>query len=90
MFKLEESSFGGEDETLLIGLCKLLSLALELPLEYCLDDILVGTERCVGVIDSEPGEVDRLGPSERHSETFLERQVEGFEHSETLLARLDL
>lgn len=90
MFNEEESSFGGDDETLLMGLCRLLSLALELPLEYCLEDILVGTERCVGVIDSEPGEVDRLGPSERHSETFLERQLEGLEHSDTLLVRFDL
>ncbi|KAH0999742.1 hypothetical protein HUJ04_008124 [Dendroctonus ponderosae] len=63
---------------------------VELDREYCREDILSGTERCGDVIKSEPGDVDvLLGPSDRHSETFLERHEFVLEHSEVLRDRLD-
>jgi len=82
---------GGEQEALFTGLWRLLWDVLELALEYCLDDMFAGTLRCVGdVIKSDPGEVDKLGPSLLHSDTLRERHDVGFEHSETLRERLDL
>lgn len=82
---------GGDEDTLFTGLCRLPSLVRELALEYCLEDMFAGTERWVGeVIKSDPGDVDKLGPSDLHSDTFLDRQEVAFEHSETLLERLDL
>lgn len=92
LFKLDcEPLFGGEDDALLQGLCKLFCDVLELTLEYCLD-MLAGTLRCPGelTIKSDPGDVERLGPSDLHSDTFLERHEVELEHSETLLDRLDL
>lgn len=89
MFKeLAEPDFGGEEELLLQGDCRLDCDVLD-DLEYCLD-IDMGTDRCAGepTMKSDPGEVDKDGPSDlEHSETFLERQDVGLEHSELLRDR---
>jgi hypothetical protein len=48
LFRLDsEPFFGGDDEVLLMGLCRLLWEVLELALEYCLD-MFAGTLRWVG------------------------------------------
>lgn len=93
LFRLDcDPHLGGDEETLLQGLCRLLCDVLELALEYCRDDILFGTLRCPGepTIKSEPGDVDKLGPSDLHSDTFLDRHECELEHSETRRERLDL
>lgn len=88
-----EPFFGGDDDILLHGLC--IRLVCELrdeAREYC-RDIFAGTLRCAGepTIKSAPGgDVDRLGPSDLHSDTFLERHDVPLLHSDTRRERLDL
>ncbi|PSN58057.1 hypothetical protein C0J52_02052 [Blattella germanica] len=88
-----DPDLGGDEEVDLLGDCKLDWEAREDALEYCLEDIAIGMERCAGdpTMKSLPGDVDRLGPSDfEHSEILRLLQDWGFEHSELRRERLDL
>lgn len=95
---LSDPLVGGDEQELRIGLCKLPSEALELLLEkpVCCFVILAGalfvwTGVFVGTYSMVGGEVDKLPPSDLHSETFLDLlQVPVFEHSDNLLVLFDL
>lgn len=85
---------GGLEPIDLLGDCKLLWLVLEdvreKPRPPC--DIFTGTDLWAGdpTMKSLPGDVDKLGHSDLHSDTFLLLHDWPFEHSELRLERFDL
>lgn len=79
-----DSLLGGLEPADLHGDCRLLCEVLDDALEKWRDVEECMAWRCAGepTTKSLPGEVDREGPSDLHSDTFLLRQVCGLEHSE--------
>lgn len=82
-----DSLLGGLEPADLHGDCRLLVDVREDVLEKWRDVdecMCIAWERCAGepTTKSLPGDVDREGPSDLHSDTFLLRQDCGLEHSE--------
>lgn len=85
-----DSLLGGLEPADLHGDCRLFCDVRDDVLEKWRDvDECMAWERCAGepTTKSLPGEVDRDGPSDLHSDTFRLRQFCGLEHSELRLDR---